>query len=42
MKEEIEMQFAHEIAELKKQLREGRAELQKMLSTEKPGDPKPS
>jgi hypothetical protein len=34
VKEEVEAQFAHEIDELRKQLKEGRAELRKMLSPE--------
>ena len=39
---EVEQQFSHEIEELKRQLREGRAELRKMLSHEESDDPKPS
>lgn len=34
IKEEVEAQFSHEIAELKKQLKEGRAELRQMLKEE--------
>ena len=40
VREEVEAQFVHEIAELKKQIKEGRAELQKMLRAESSEDPK--